>query len=160
MAAAATPIKPPITQPVTLVGFGAIGRSLLARIADHPQVSVTHIVVPAAHADEALAAANRMGLGLSVQVVSQVPRDASLVLECAGHAALTEHVVPALTRGVECAVLSIGALSEAGLPEKLADAAARGGTQVHLLAGAIGGIDAIASARIAGLIPGSEMLAA
>ena len=141
----------PITQPVTLVGFGAIGRSLLARIADHPQVRVTHIVVPAAHAEKAVAAANRMGLGLSAQVVSQVPPEATLVLECAGHAALTEHVVPALRRGVECAVLSIGALSEPGLPEQLADAARAGGTQVHLLAGAIGGVDAIAAARIAGL---------
>ena len=40
-------------QQVTMVGFGAIGRSLLARIADHPQVSVTHVVVPAAHVEEA-----------------------------------------------------------------------------------------------------------
>ncbi len=138
-------------QQVTMVGFGAIGRSLLARIAHHPQVSVTHVVVPATHAEEARAATARMGLGLSVQVVTQVPEKATLVLECAGHAALTEHVVPALSRGVECAVLSIGALSEPGLPEQLADAARAGGTQVHLLAGAIGGGDAIASARIAGL---------
>lgn len=138
-------------QQVTMVGFGAIGRSLLARIADHPQVSVTHVVVPAAHVEEAEAAAHRMGLGRSVQVVTEVPEQTALVLECAGHAALTEHVVPALARGVECAVLSIGALSAPGLPEQLADAARAGGTQVHLLAGAIGGVDAIAAARIAGL---------
>ena len=47
--------------------------------------------------------------------------------------------------------MSVGALSEAGLPEKLTAAAEKGGTQVHLLAGAIGGIDAIAAARQAGL---------
>ncbi len=143
--------RAPIVQPVTMVGFGAIGRSLLARIAGHPQLRVTHIVVPAAHADEARAAAAHLGLADSVEVVTQVPAQASLVLECAGHAALTEHVVPALSRGVECAVLSIGALSAPGLPEQLADAARAGGTQVHLLAGAIGGVDAIAAARITGL---------
>ncbi len=141
----------PLEQPVTMVGFGAIGRSLLARIAGHPQLRVTHVVVPAAHADEARATATRLGLGASVQFVSAVPQDASLVLECAGHAALTEHVVPALARGVECAVLSIGALSAPGLPEQLAEAAARGRTQVHLLSGAIGGVDAIAAARLTGL---------
>jgi len=141
----------PIIQPVTMVGFGAIGRSLLARVAGHPQLRVTHIVVPAAHADEARTALARMGLTDSVEVVTAVPATTTLVLECAGHAALTEHVVPALNRGVECAVLSIGALSEPGLPEGLADAARAGGTQVHLLSGAIGGVDAIAAARITGL---------
>jgi aspartate dehydrogenase len=45
----------------------------------------------------------------------------------------------------------VGALSEAGLPEQLAQAAQQGNTQVHLLAGAIGAIDAIAAAKLAGL---------
>ena len=58
---------------------------------------------------------------------------------------------PALARGVECAVVSVGALSEPGLIEQLDDAARRGGTRLHLLSGAIGGVDAIAAARLAGL---------
>ena len=144
-----TPFTPSITQQVTLVGFGAIGRSLARRIAGHPAVRITHVVVPVAHAEQARADAT--ALGLEAAIVSEVPAGTGLVLECAGHGALTEHVVPALRRGVECAVLSIGALSEPGLPEQLADAARAGGTQVHLLAGAIGGVDAIAAARIAGL---------
>jgi aspartate dehydrogenase len=45
----------------------------------------------------------------------------------------------------------VGALSEVGLPESLEAAAQQGHTQVHLLSGAIGGIDAIAAARVAGL---------
>lgn len=134
------------TQQLTLVGFGAIGRSLFRRAAANPALQITHIVVPAEFVAEAQAAA-----GEGVQVVTQVPTQTTLLLECAGHSALIEHVVPALERGVECAVLSIGALSEPGLPELLADAARRGGAQVHLLSGAIGGVDAIAAARIAGL---------
>jgi aspartate dehydrogenase len=132
-------------QNVTLIGFGAIGRTLFARVAGQAGLRITHIVVPAEHA-----AAAREHAG-HAQVVSAVPEHTDLVLECAGHQALTEHVVPALARGIECAVLSIGALSEPGLPEQLAEAAARGHTQVHLLSGAIGGVDAIAAARIAGL---------
>jgi aspartate dehydrogenase len=48
-------------------------------------------------------------------------------------------------------VLSIGALSAPGLTEQLHAAAEQGKTQLHLLAGAIGGIDALAAARQAGL---------
>jgi len=136
-------------QNVTLIGFGAIGRSLYQRSAAQVGLRITHVVVPEAHAGEARARADAMKA--DVQVVSAVPHDTDLVLECAGHQALTEHVLPALARGTECAVLSIGALSEPGLPEQLAEAAERGHTQVHLLSGAIGGVDAIAAARLAGL---------
>jgi aspartate dehydrogenase len=86
-----------------------------------------------------------------VTVLDAVPPDAQLVLECAGHSALTEQVLPALARGIECAVLSVGALSAPGLPEALEDAARAGRTQLHLLPGAMAGIDALSAARLAGL---------
>jgi len=131
---------------LTLVGFGAIGRSLYARLQGHAGLLVDHIVVPPSSVAGVQAA-----VGPAVKVVSEVPDETYLLLECAGHSALTGHVVPALERGVECAVLSVGALAQAGLPEQLADAARRGGAQLHLLPGAIGGVDAIAAARLAGL---------
>jgi aspartate dehydrogenase len=137
-------------QQVTLIGFGAIGQSLFARMADHPGVRITHIVVSQAHALEAQAALQALNAD-RVTLCTSVPLETALLIECAGHAALTEHVLPALARGTETAVLSVGALSENGLAQQLADAAQRGNTQVHLLAGAIGGVDAIAAARLAGL---------
>lgn len=133
-------------QQVTLLGFGAIGRAIHQRLATQPAVHISHVVVRPARV-----AALQAELGSGVQVLSQVPEGCSLLLECAGHSALGLHVLPALARGTECAVLSVGALAEPGLPEQLADAAQRGATQVHLLAGAIGGIDALAAARLAGL---------
>jgi aspartate dehydrogenase len=133
-------------QQVTLVGFGAIGRSIFQRLAGQVDIVISHIVVRAERMAEVQAA-----VGDKVVVCSRVPDNAQLLLESAGHAALAEHVLPALERGIECAVLSMGALSEPGLPGLLAQAAERGATQVHLLAGAIGGVDAIAAARIAGL---------
>jgi aspartate dehydrogenase len=90
-------------------------------------------------------------LGDAVKVSHQVSSETPLILECAGHRALNEHVWPALRRGIECAVLSIGAFSETGLLEKLQAAAEQGHTQMHLLAGAIGGVDALAAAKQAGL---------
>jgi aspartate dehydrogenase len=133
-------------QELTLIGFGAIGRSVHQRMQGHPGVRITHIVV-----SEAKVAALQAELGPSVTVTHQVPVATPLVLECAGHAALTAHVLPALQRGTECAVLSVGALSDPGLPEQLQAAAEKGGTQLHLLAGAIAGIDALSAARHAGL---------
>jgi len=133
-------------QPVTLIGFGAIGQSIFQRMAGHSAVRITHIVVQPSGMEVA-----RAIVGDAATVTTSVPTEATLVLECAGHAALIEHVVPALQRGVECAVLSIGALSGPGMAEQLAAAAEQGATQLHLLAGAIGGVDAIAAARLAGL---------
>lgn len=134
------------TQELTLIGFGAIGRSVYQRMLANAGVRITHIVV-----SEAKVAALQTELGPQVTVTHRVPAATPLVLECAGHTALTTHVLPALQRGIECAVLSMGALSAPGLPEQLHTAAERGGTQLHLLAGAIGGIDAVAAARRAGL---------
>ena len=134
-------------QRVTLIGFGAIGRTLFFRAQDLEGVLINCIVVPTEHATDV----RRLLGDVPIQITDQVPNDTDLVLECAGHTALKEHVIRALEQGIECAVLSVGALSETGLPEKLAEAAARGQTQVHLLSGAVGGIDAIAAARIAGL---------
>jgi aspartate dehydrogenase len=133
-------------QQITLVGFGAIGRSVLRRAADMQGVNITHVVVPENHRAEAEAAAPS-----TVTVCSEVPADTRLVMECAGHSALTQHVLPALERGIECAVLSVGAVSESGMYEQLEAAARKGNTQVHLLSGAIGGVDAMAAARFAGL---------
>lgn len=131
--------------PITLIGFGAIGRSLYERLGGFERVQVSHVVVRASRLQEVQAL-----LRPQTRAVSSVPQEARLVLECAGHSGVTEHVLPALARGVECALLSVGALSEQGLPEKLEAAARAGGAQLHLLAGAIGGIDAIASAKQAG----------
>lgn len=130
----------------TMIGWGAIAQALHARLSSIPGVRLDCVVVR-----ENRVEALRQQLGPSVRVESAVPELCPLLIECAGHSALTDHVAPALERGIECAVLSVGALHEDGLAERLGDAAADGGTQLHLLAGAIGGIDAIASARLAGL---------
>lgn len=131
---------------IVLIGYGAIGQAICRRLQGSALVNVTHVVVRPQRVAEVQA-----GLSGNTLAVSEVPAGTSLALECAGHEALGAHVLGALRNGTECAVMSVGALSEAGLPEKLADAAAKGSTQVHLLAGAIGGIDALAAARQAGL---------
>ena len=147
-------------QDVVLIGFGAIGQAILQRLQrtpGQPRWRVSHVVARAERVaqvqtqlDAALGPTGSAAAG-ATQAVAAVPVEARLVLECAGHGALAEHVLPALARGTECALLSVGALAEAGLAERLAQAAGQGGTQLHLLSGAIGGIDALAAAARAGL---------
>ena len=135
---------------IALVGYGAIGASVLELLKDQPGLEVRWILVPTISAElQALAAR----VAPQAQLVLSLPEDAQpgLMLECAGHSAIEEHVLPALARGIPAVVASIGALSAPGMVERLQAAADAGKTQVQLLSGAIGGIDALAAARIGGL---------
>src|SRR5437868_7415573 len=135
---------------IALVGCGAIGASMLELLQADTALEVKAIVVPADAFASAQATAQRLAPG--AQLVSSVPLEGiDLVVEAAGHAAIEAHVLPALQRGTPCVVASVGALSAQGFAEKLESAALAGGTQVQLIAGAIGAIDALAAARIGGL---------
>jgi aspartate dehydrogenase len=135
---------------VALIGCGAIGSSVIELLKGDASLAVVAVVVP--HEGVAAAQAVLQTLAPGVQVGTAVPASGvDLVVETAGHAAIEEHVLPALRRGTPCVVASVGALSAQGLAEKLEIAAITGGTQVQLIAGAIGAIDALAAARIGGL---------
>lgn len=135
---------------VSMIGCGAIGMGVMEILKSDPEVAFDMVVVSEAHIDDArgvvssLAPATRVGSRLG----DERP---DLLIECAGHQAIGEHIIPALERGIPCMVASIGALAEPGLVEKLEAAARTGRTQVQLLSGAIGAIDALAAARVGGL---------
>ncbi|MDX3906066.1 MAG: aspartate dehydrogenase [Pigmentiphaga sp.] len=137
---------------ISMIGSGAIGTSVLSLLKNDPDVSVDSVIVAEAtleQAREQIAA-----LAPQAQVVARladVAQRPDLLVECAGHGALRAHVLPALEQGIPCVVVSIGALSDVELARQLEEAATRGKTQIQLLSGAIGGIDALAAAKIGGL---------
>jgi aspartate dehydrogenase len=135
---------------VALIGCGAIASSLLELVRADAGLRIVAIVVPSQGLDGARGVASRLRLDAVVQEALPV-EGIDLVVEAAGHLAIEQHVLPALARGIPCVVASIGALSADGLIERLQSAAQDGGTQVELIAGAIGGIDALAAARVGGL---------
>jgi aspartate dehydrogenase len=136
---------------IALIGCGAIGASVLELLHGDPRIAVDSVIAPAVARAQAEAVAARFAPRARVCEALAADDAPDLVVECAGHAAIAEHVLPALARGIPCVVVSIGALSAPGMAQALEQATERGNTQVQLLSGAIGGIDALAAARVGGL---------
>lgn len=137
---------------IALVGCGAVGAGVLEGIAAEPALRVGQVLVPAP--DDARVRDTLARLAPQARPRRALDPDApapDLLVECAGHAAVAQHVLPALERGIDCLIVSAGALTEDGLAERLEQAARRGGAQARLLSGAVGAIDALAAARLGGL---------
>lgn len=136
---------------IALIGAGAIATGLLELLADDASIAVVGLVVralppPGAGTGEQPGQPTRVAT--SVEGLGVRP---DLLVECAGHAALVEHVIPALRAGIPAVVASTGALADASIALQLEQAARAGGVSVHLTPGAVGGIDALAAARLGGL---------
>ena len=132
-----------------ILGFGGIGQEVCKRLHEHKEINITHVVV---RDEKCLSTQQYLDAHLpGTLAVTNIPIGTKLLIECAGHQAIHAYVLQALLTGIECAIVSTGALAEPLLPEKLIANAEAGHTQVHLLSGAIGAIDALSSAKFAGL---------
>ena len=74
--------------------------------------------------------------------------DPSVVVECAGPAALRQYGAAVLRAGRDLLVVSAGALADAHVLASMREAARDGGARMWILSGAIGGLDAIAAASL------------
>ena len=74
-----------------------------------------------------------------------------LIAEVAGQQAVAQYGETVLRNGVDLLVISVGALADAALFDRLKSAAQASQSRILLPAGAIGGIDAIAAMRMGGL---------
>ena len=95
------------------------------------------------------------GTAIRVQCTSSLTEFCAItpdfVVECAGHTAVNTLVEPCLAAEIDVVIASVGALADDKLYASLAAAAAAASVQLTLPSGAIGGIDALAAAQLAGI---------
>jgi aspartate dehydrogenase len=142
-----------------LIGAGAIADIVLSTLALHraKPLAQASILVSGPSTAKAQALLDHLGdrLALSRAVHTDIAGflgdSPGVVAECASHAAVQAFGPAILEAGCDLIVISIGALSSDATTAALQAAAERGGSQIVLPAGAIGGIDAIGAARLSGI---------
>jgi len=75
----------------------------------------------------------------------------SLVVECASHSAVRTAVPVLLRLGIDTVIVSIGSLADPALLRELEAAATIGKSRLTVASGAIGGLDVLRAAKLAGL---------
>lgn len=137
---------------ILLIGYGAIGATVSQAMAGHAKASISHVLIRPGRQTTA-----QQVLGTEKHYVSSLSdllnsdHSIDVVVDCAGHAALQAYGVQLLAAGIDVISLSCGALADAKLSEALRSAAEQGQSQLKLLSGAIGGLDALAAGAVGGL---------
>lgn len=143
-----------MTQPtppsLLLIGFGAMGRTVYRELERSGDAGVVAAVLE--HPERVPEVRRALPETPVVAGLDDLPEPSpALAVECAGHAGVAAHAEAVLQHGMELLLVSTGALADAALEQRLRDAAAAAGTRLCIPAGAVGGIDALAAARLAGL---------
>lgn len=132
---------------VGLIGYGAVGRDLHARLASDPEMRFTVLLRDGSGSDAGVAGA------AIVRTLDQlIAANPELVVEAAGQGAVVELVPALIEAGIDVVVASSGALGDGELLGRLARLAGKSGARLTIPAGAIGGLDYLAALRdIAGV---------
>lgn len=137
------------TPRIAVIGYGAMAHYLLPQLAHmlpHAQFAVVVRTAP-----NAAAPVPPEGVQLLTSAAALLAWQPNLAIECAGHAAVRDYAPSLLRAGCEVIVVSVGVLGDAALRAELQACAQAGGCRLRTVAGAIGGLDALAAARSAGL---------
>ena len=153
-----------------LIGFGAIGATVWRQLLEAPdRVRLQGLLLREDRGREdparaglvrerpGRAAAVALGIAVGARLAPLLPAPATpgepraLVVECAGHEAVDAHGVASLEAGCDLMVVSAGALADPQRHDRLLAAARANGRQLIVPAGAIGGLDILGAARLAGL---------
>lgn len=143
---------------LAIIGFGNIATTLLELLREgleQPLESLTVLALPEtaqstqAQLDGAFAAVAEQRRTVT-DLAGLLAADPDLLVECAGHAVVQQHLPAVLNAGIDSILVSIGALADDALHDTLRAAARAGGARLILPAGAVGGIDLLAALGAAG----------
>jgi len=138
-----------------VIGFGSIGRELFGLLGDLDIARIT-VLVRSGRAGESRDALG--GIAPALVAKTTFVEDAAafataapdFVVEVAGHDAVRSHAEDVLKSGTDFVMVSLGALSDAELHDRLVTAAREGGARIILPSGAVGGLDILAGVAPAG----------
>jgi aspartate dehydrogenase len=130
---------------IGLIGVGAIGRDVVARLSS--SAASTRFTILRRTLDESDAGSAMIAQVASVEAMISAAPD--IVVEVAGHHALQELVPLILEAGISVIAVSAGSLvqddGEGTLAETLQNCAAKSGARLIVPGGAIGGLDYLAA---------------
>ncbi len=132
---------------IGLIGLGTVGRALARALEADPSCGgriVGALVRP--HQVRQTSP----GFALTDDLETLLAWQPDLIVEAAGQVALSVYGENVLRSGVELLILSIGALADATLYDRLVAVAMRSGTRLSLASGAIAGLDALRAMRESG----------
>ena len=127
---------------VGMIGCGAIG-TVIAKAVDKKGVDCDEVVLYDITGDRA----EKLGKSLSIKTVTvknvdeMIRLNPKVIIETASQQALKEYVNKILDRNIHLIVLSVGALLDLDVKSN----------KIHIPSGAIGGLDAISAAALAGI---------
>ncbi|MDJ0652976.1 MAG: aspartate dehydrogenase [Xanthomonadales bacterium] len=124
---------------IGIIGLGAIGRYVRQQILTEGHEVGAVLVRPQRMASR------EPGW---IESADDLPGDIHHIVDCAGHQALKQHGPKILERGIELITVSIGALADSEVMQRLQQAAEKGGARLHLASGAIGALDCLQAARV------------
>ncbi len=130
-----------------MIGFGAMASEVYAHLPH--DLALKWIVVPEGSIDSV-----KQKVSADIQVISGIDQcdgTPDYVIEVAGQAAVKEHAKKVLQHGWTIGLISVGTLADSVFFTDLQQTAEKNGAHLHLLAGAIAGIDGIAAAKEGGL---------
>lgn len=132
---------------VMFIGYGSMARKVHEMLPDNIVLST---VLSSTRSAESLKAE----IGESIEVITSVDdlvKTPDLAIEMSGQSGLKEHAIKILEQGIPLGIVSVGAFTDEAFAVSLADAAEKHGVKIHILAGAVAGIDGINAASMAGL---------
>lgn len=143
-------MTPPVR--VGLIGHGTIACGVARHL---NELALVNVELVGALARPGRCEAARASLGGAFPIMQSLPEllaaSPTIVAECAGHGAVADYGADVLAAGVDLLVVSTGALADATLFNALQTTASQAGSRLVVAAGAVGAIDALAAARVAGL---------
>lgn len=137
-----------------IIGCGAMARTLLngLQAAQAPLKMVICLSTPRSLASaQACLQAYPWDFTVSDRLEDFLAQQPDLVVEAAGQEAVRRHGAAILAEGIDFGIASVGCLTDDALHQTLLDAARSAGARLHILPGAVGGVDILAAARLSGL---------